>query len=132
MKRRALSVVVCCVLLLRVSAVAQSAAAADPVSGDWGTDGAARLALKFDGKTTVSGTAIWSGDGQERRTPIRTGTFNVKTGALKLEGEGVRPDGVTATYVIEGTVDGEKMSGTFSFGDRKGTFAFTRLASARR
>jgi hypothetical protein len=128
MKRRTLSVV-CGVLLLRASALAQSAAATDPVSGNWGSDGSTRLELKFDGKSAISGTAIWRGNGQERRTPIKTGTFNVKTGALKLEGEGMRPDGVTARYVIEGTVDGETMTGTFAFGDRTGTFTFTRQAS---
>ena len=126
MKLRTLSVV-CCVLLLRVSAVAQSAAA-DPVSGRWGIDGATALELKFDGKDAVSGTAIWRGNGQERRSPIKTGTFNVKTAALKLEGEGTRPDGVTARYVIEGRVDGETIAGTFTFGDGKGTFTFTRQA----
>jgi hypothetical protein len=129
MKLRTLSIV-CCVVLLRASAAVQSSAAADPVSGNWGSDGVTFLELKFDGKQTVSGTAIWRGDGQERRTPIKTGTFDAKTGALKLEGEGIRPDGVSGRYVIEGTVKEETITGSFTYGDRNGTFKFTRQPAA--
>jgi hypothetical protein len=114
------------VLLLAASASAQPSAAADPVSGNWGSDGATFLELKFDGKGAVAGHAIWRGNGEPRRTPIANGTYNAKTRALKLEGEGTRPDGVAARYVIEGTVDGESMKGTFAFGPGKGTFTFTR------
>ena len=67
---------------------------------------------------------------RRKRSHFKTGTFNVKTGALKLDGEGTRPDGVTAPYFIEGTVDRETMTGTFGFGDSKGTFTFTRQAKA--
>jgi len=126
MKLRTLSVV-CCVVLLPAPAVAQSVAS-DPLSGNWGTDGATRLQLKFDGKNAVSGTAISRNNGQERRTPIKTGTFDVKAGALKLEGEDTLPDGSTVRYVIEAKVDGETMTGTYAFGDRTGPFTFTRQA----
>jgi hypothetical protein len=91
--------------MLLPSVIAQPA---DPVSGNWGSDGATFLELKFDGKRTVTGTAIWRGGGQTVRTPIKNGTFDVKTRALKLEGEGKRPDGVSGTYVIEGIIDGGK------------------------
>jgi hypothetical protein len=80
----------------------------------------------------VTGTAIWHGDGQAVRTPIKTGTYDLKTRVLKLEGEGKRPDGVSATYVIEGTVDGNVVSGTLKFGDTTGEFRFTRLAPGQR
>jgi hypothetical protein len=116
-----------CVLMLQATTLAQSS---DPVSGNWGSDGATFLELKFDGRKAVSGTAIWRAGGQERRTPIKTGTFDVKTRALRLEGEGQRPDGVNGRYLIEGTVDGETMSGTFAFGEGTGTFTFRRLAQA--
>ena len=82
MNVRTLSVM-CCVLFLGASALAQSGkGAADPVSGNWGPEGTTRLELKFDGKRAVSGTVTWRGRGQELRTPIKTGTFNVKNRML--------------------------------------------------
>jgi hypothetical protein len=85
---------VCGVLLIPMAAGAQPA---DPVSGSWVSDGATFLELKFDGKRTVTGTAIWRGGGQALRTPIKTGTYDAKTRTLRLEGEGKRPDGVGGT-----------------------------------
>ena len=117
--------VACCVLFVGVSIVAQSPTV-DPVSGNWGTDSATRLELKFDGKGSVSGTAIWRNNGRDQRTSIKTGTFDVKTRTLKLEGEGTGPDGAVGRYIIESTVDGETMTGTVVFGDFKGTFMFTK------
>jgi hypothetical protein len=58
------------VLLLQGSASSQPG---DPVTGSWISDGATFLALKYDGKRTVKGTAIWRGDGELLRTPIPPG-----------------------------------------------------------
>jgi hypothetical protein len=117
-----------CGVLLYASWPAAQAPTADPISGNWGRDGMTYLELKFDGKRSVTGTTIWrSGpDSPERRNPIKTGTFDPKSGALKLEGEGERPDGSSAAYVIEGTLEKDTLSGTFQFGDRNGAFSFTR------
>ena len=123
MKRRIVPVV-CCVVLFQTAVAVQSR---DPVSGNWGSDGATFLELKFDGKRAVSGVAIWRAEGSARRTPIRTGTFDVKTRALRLEGEGESPDGVKGAYVIEGIVDGETISGTFTLAGMSGKFSFTRM-----
>jgi hypothetical protein len=101
---------------------------ADPITGNWGSDGQTFLELKLDANNAVSGTAIWrNGPTQESRAPIKIGTFDPKTGAVRLEGEAKRPDtGATATYVIEGKLDKDTLAGTFTFDDRKGDFSFTR------
>src|SRR3970282_2561947 len=63
-------------------------AKADVLSGTWAgelnVDGRTRsltLALKFDGTSKVTGTAA----GLPNPADVKTGTFNPKTGALKLE-----------------------------------------------
>lgn len=119
----------CAVLLLPIAAAAQPT---DPVSGSWVADGATFLELEFDGARMVTGTAIWHGNGQSLRTPITTGTYDAKTRRLRLEGEGKRPDGVGGTYVIDGTIDGNIVSGKFKFGDDNGEFTFTRVPPGER
>jgi hypothetical protein len=103
------------------------ATAGDVISGNWGEDGATFLELKFDGRGDVSGTAIWrSGSQPEVRSPIKVGTFDPKTGALKIEGEAHGRDGVRAPYVIQGTLANGTLEGTYLFGGSKGRFTFTR------
>lgn len=116
------------VLLGVVPASAQTRAETrDPVTGNWGSDGLTYLELKFDGKSSVSGTTIWRmGSSYEHRAAIKAGTFDAKTGILKLEGEGKRPDGVAVAYVIEGKIEKDTVTGTFKFGDDGGEFTFKR------
>lgn len=125
MNRR--SFLLACALLAVPPVLAQEAN--DPVTGSWGRNGLPYLELKFDGKKTVSGTAIWrAGDGgYEDRAPIKTGTFDPETGALRLEGEAKTPDGEVRKYLIEGKVDKDTVSGTFKFGERSGEFRFSKL-----
>jgi len=83
-------VMACCALVTGTSMFAQSGGGkegADPVSGTWTGELAppegvkVRLELKFDGKSKVSGTiAGFSNPGD-----VKTGTFDPKTGALKLQ-----------------------------------------------
>ena len=100
--------VVCCVLLTAAPALAQSRGAkADPITGTWtgelNPSGAPRpvtvtMALKFDGKSTVTGTFT----GLPNPGDVKAGTFNPKTGALKLElGKKGDPE---VRLVLEGTV----------------------------
>ena len=106
----------------------QAGSPADPISGEWGMDGLPFLKLQFDGNQTVTGTTIWRMSPTEYTTAaIAKGTFDPKTGTIRLEGEGKRPDnGKMAKYAIEGRVEGNTMSGTFTFDDNKGTFRFTK------
>ena len=96
----------------------------DPISGTWsGTltpNGAASgvqvtFVLKFDGKTAVTGTFT----GLPNPGNVKTGTFDSKTGKLKLQlGKTNEPsvllilDGIVAKGVARGQVSGE-MSGEF-------------------
>ena len=113
MKLKALFVA-CCVLLSTGSILAQSGgSAADPMSGTWtgqmgpngGTLNPVTMELKFDGKGGVSGTVTGPtlSPGE-----IKIGTFESKTGALKLE-VAVQDGGNTMAF-LEGTVVQEKVN----------------------
>ena len=97
--RFATLLIACFVLPMMANTIAQTGAATkDPVTGKWGSDGFTNLDLKFDGKRTLSGTTIWrDGSRYEHSAAIKTGSFDVKTGALRLEGEARKSDGVTVT-----------------------------------
>ena len=120
--------VACFVLLRGAGAIAQTEAETkDPVTGKWGIDGRTTMDLKFDGKSGVTGTTIWrEGNRYEHRATIKTGSFNAKTGVLKLEGEGKKPDGTVVTYVIEGKIVKDTVTGTFKFGVNGGEFTFKK------
>ncbi len=131
--RRALGAA--CVLLATVAvAAAQSAKAKtdDPISGQWGQNGLPYLDLKFDGETTLSGTVYWRHDADVQQSAIKTGTFDPKTSAFKIEGEAPwPPGGPAARYLIEGKVEKDTISGTFSIGNNNGQFKFTKLQSGQ-
>ncbi len=119
-----------CVLLVAASAAAQSSGgkADDPISGQWGTNGLTFLDLKFDGEKAVTGTVYWRHDSDEQRTDIKSGSFDPKTKAFKLEGEVKRPGDETAVkYIIEGTVEKDTVTGTYNLDKNNGQFTFTKL-----
>jgi hypothetical protein len=122
--------VICWVMLASAGISGQTQdTGSDPLSGHWGREDVTFLELKFDGKNAVTGTAIWrSGPGDEgQRAPIATGTFEPKTGALKLEGDAKDPgDGSAAKFLIQGKLDAGTLAGTFEFGSRSGEFSFRR------
>ena len=125
---KATGLLIACVLLLTVgAAMAQDAATKDPVTGKWGSDGLTFLDLKFDGKSSVSGTTVWRDGSYEHRAAIKAGSFEPTTSLLKLEGEAKRPDGVIVAYAIEGAIQGDTVTGTYKFGDVGGEFTFKRL-----
>lgn len=129
MKFRHLWAVVC-VLLVAASAAAQRSAVKtdDPISGQWGMNGLTFLDLKFDGEKAVTGSVYFRHDSDEQRVDIKNGSFDVKTNALKLEGEAKRPDnGAIVKYLIEGTLDKETLAGTFSLEKEGGQFSFTKV-----
>ena len=117
---------VCCVLLSASSVLAQSRGAkVDPMSGTWkGTLNvpmapdpvAITMELKFDGKRKVSGTF----SGLPNPGDVKVGTFDAKTGALKLELGKVSGsevliilEGSVAKGVATGKVTGEAGDGDF-------------------
>jgi len=122
----------CFVILSAVSIFAQSGGtAADPLSGVWTGDMGPnattrfplRLELKFDGKAAISGTVT----GPPLPGEIKGGTFDPKTGALKLEVE-VKGDGVIHQVVLEGTVVSGLATGRVSSANQSGNFKITKGA----
>ena len=77
------------------SVAGQPAAAADPISGLWGSRDSAGLDLKFDGKSAVTGTIYITGHGA---APISSGSFDPSTRALKVAGLAPGPDGKPAPW----------------------------------
>jgi hypothetical protein len=126
MTRRAL-LAAGCVLLLVTSAFAQAGGtASDPVTGNWGGAGLTFLELQFDGKSSVSGTVIFHRGGQyDQRAAIKTGTFDTRTGELKLTGEADR-DGKIVPYVVEGKIEKDILTGKSNLGGEKKSFKLKR------
>ena len=128
MKLRSL-LIVCFVLLSAVPIAAQSGgAAADPVSGTWsgymGPGATPQYAITieqtFDGKAAVSGTLL----GLPSPGEIKIGTFDPKTGALKLQ---AAPKGDSVVrLVLEGTVVLGTATGRVSGDNQTGTFKITK------
>jgi hypothetical protein len=121
-------VIACCVLLSAASMLAQSRgekANADPVSGTWTGELAppggvlVTMELKFDGKRAVSGTI----SGFPNPGDVKTGTFDPKTGALKLE-LGKTSD-TAVLLVLEGTVVKGEATGRVS-GEVTGDFKIAK------
>jgi len=121
-------VMACCVLLSATSMFAQepgTKAKADPISGTWTgelvRDGASgpmpvTMELKFDGKSAVSGTV----SGLPNPADVKAGTFDPKTGALKLQlgkkGESevlLTLEGAVVKGTATGRVSGDGGTGTF-------------------
>jgi hypothetical protein len=101
-------------------------AAASPIAGVWNVEGKPYLELEFDGKGAVSGTVVWYDGPRAGRAPVEIGTFDPKTGALKLEGTTEGPDGAMLRYVIEGTLDSDTLTGRYTIGAKRGNFSFTK------
>ena len=122
----------CFILMSAVSISAQSSgAAADPLSGAWtgdmGPNATTRIPLKmmlkFDGQTSVSGTIT----GPPLPGEIKAGTFDLKTGELKLEVE-VKGDGAVFHAVFEGTVVSGVATGRVKGDNQTGNFKITKGA----
>jgi len=129
MTRRGL-LLACCLLLSAVTPSAQSRGAkADPLTGTWtgvlNVANAPRpvnitMVLKFDGKSAVSGTF----SGLQSPGEVKTGTFNPKTGALKLQLG--KKDDAAVLLILEGTVAKDSVSGPVSGPEGPGDFKIAR------
>jgi uncharacterized damage-inducible protein DinB len=117
------------VLLLAIPAAAQSNATADSISGTWtgdmGPTEKTRIpittTLKFDGQTSVTGTIT----GPPQPGEIKTGSFDPKTGALKLEVE-VKGDSNPFQVVFEGTIVSGTATGRVNGNNVTGNFKITK------
>jgi hypothetical protein len=117
-------------LFAAVPAFAQSKdAKSDPVSGTWAGElqlGHAngpyeiQMVLKFDGSSAVTGTFT----GLPSPGDVKKGTFDPKTGALKLQLGKTGNDAVLIT--MEGTVAKNKATGKVDADGGAGTFSLSR------
>jgi hypothetical protein len=125
-------VMACCILVSATAMFAQSEGAkskADPLSGTWTgemvPDNGGRISitmdLKFDGKTAVSGTF----SGLPNPGDVKSGTFDPKTGALKLNLGKQGEDAIL--LVFEGTVVKGTATGHFT-GEVTGEFKIAKKA----
>ena len=126
---RRVFITACCVLLSAISMFAQSRGATrDPLTGTWtgelvpenGSDPISiTMELKFDRKREVSGTF----SGFPSSGEVKAGTFDPKTGALRLE---LGKQGESAVLLIlEGTIIKGTATGRFT-GERTGEFKLTK------
>jgi hypothetical protein len=120
---------VCFLMLMPIAALAQvkDGNKRDPVSGTWTgelTTPASRISvtlqLKFDGKRAVTGTLA----GLPNPGDVKSGTFDPKTGALKLQLG--RSDGAAVLITLDGTVAKNTATGKLSGEPGSGEFTLTR------
>ena len=80
--------------------------------------------MKFDGNTGVSGKVSPNGG------PIRKGTFDSKTGELKLEVDAQGMDGKSYDLFIEARIERRTATGSYTFkpvvNDITGEFTLTK------
>ncbi len=125
-------VMACCMLVSATTMLAQSQGGkpgTDPLSGTWTGDlleGEERRAsitmeLKFDGKSAVSGTFT----GLPKPGDVKAGTFDPKTGALKLQLGKQGEDAVL--IVLEGNVVKDTATGRIT-GELTGQFKLSKKA----
>ena len=123
-------VAACCVLVSAMHGSAQSSSAkADPVSGTWKGELSVPMApnpvavtfeLTFDGKSKVSGTFT----GLPNPGDVKIGTFDPKTGALKLQLG--KTDDSAVLIILEGTLEKGVATGKVTGEAGDGTFKIAK------
>jgi peptide-methionine (S)-S-oxide reductase len=93
------------------------------IAGRWGGQGRTLLQLEEPEPGVVTGIV----NPESEHAPIRTGTFDAATGALKLEGD-AELDGARTPFVIEGRLDGESLHAAYRFGELAGEVTLARIA----
>ena len=97
----------------------------DPISGRWGQHGVNVLDLRFDGAGRVTGDVMNGRPGN--RADIDRGTFDLESGALRLEGMGRHhKTGQLIPYLVEGMLDDGELTVTATFGGWSGNRSLTR------
>ncbi len=111
------------------SAALGQKAGSDPLSGtwvgDWGPSPQDRnqvtLELKWNGGN-LTGTVNPGPNAVE----IQKATFDTKTGAVHFEADAKSRRGTLLHYMIDGTVEKDTMTGSWSHDNRKGDFKITK------
>lgn len=129
--RTALGKAIVVVLVFKVMLAAPGAQApADPISGTWVSDGRPFLELQANADA-VSGTVHFYGGPTRVSAPIDSGSFDARTGALRLTGRVAAPDGKSASYVIDGVLDQETLRVMLTIDDgRQGSQVLRRLEAS--
>jgi DinB family protein len=130
MRLRSLVIASCAVLC--VESIPAQSGAGDPISGTWTGDIGLDLTnrhpikfeLKFDGAAAISGTVTGPGPAD-----FKGGSFDLKTGALKLEVD-VKDDGSGAPkrFSFEGTAISGLATGRVTDGAQTGSFRIAKDA----
>jgi hypothetical protein len=93
------------------------------IAGRWGKPSDVLLDLVVEPDGTVRGVA----NPGRQDAPIRQGRFDAVSGAVTLEGEHVRPDGMTLPFRIAGRLDGRTLRLTYQYGEMRGEVAVVRV-----
>jgi hypothetical protein len=133
--RRTLSVIclLACVAIALPILAQQKSAAGDPLSGtwtgDWGPNAADRNQVSVDLKMdagAVTGT-VHSVTPKRDDVAITKGTYTAAGNKVHLEAEAKNPrSGATVKYIIDGTLAGTSMTGTWNHDATKGDFKLTK------
>ncbi len=97
------------------------------ITGRWGNPSEVLLDIVVEPDGVVHGVA----NPGRQDAPIRRGQFDAATGAVHLEGEHVKPDGVTLLFRIDGRIDGRTLRLTYQFGDMRGNADLVRVEEYR-
>lgn len=93
------------------------------ITGRWGKPSEVLLDLVVDDDGTVRGIA----NPGRQNAAIHRGHFDASSGAVTLEGEHVKPDGVSLPFRIAGRLDGRTLRLTYQFGDMQGATEVVRV-----
>jgi hypothetical protein len=138
MKVRTLSVIcllACLAIAVPMLSQGKGAAAADPVSGSWSGDwgpnerdrNQVTLDLKFDAATKAVTGTVKSTQPARADVALTKASYDAATQKVTMEAEARNPrSGQTVKYVIEGTMAGTSMSGSWSHDAVKGDFKLTK------
>ncbi len=116
-------------LLFMTACASKQAPSTDPPSGSWlgdyGPDAERREQIRLDLKWEDSNLrgVVRAGF---RDLPVSKVSFKPETGAITMEFDAQGNNGQTVHYVIEGTVKGDAMTGTWSHDSQRGDFRLTK------
>ena len=116
-------------LLLLAGCASKPAVSGNPPSGTWSGDygpdadrrESVRLDLRWEG-SNLQGT-VHAG---VRSLPLSKAAFAPETGAITMEFDTQGNNGQPVHYVIEGKVEGNRITGTWSHDSQRGDFRVTK------